>query len=212
MMAAGGTCQLYLITPPVFDPVQFADSLNSALDAGPVACLQIRLKDVDDDLICQAAEQLIPVCHRYEVPVLMNDRPDLALSTGCDGVHVGQDDTPYSKARALLGSDAMIGVTCGCSRHLAIEAANAGADYVAFGAFFRTTTKQARVRATPEILSWWSEISVVPSVAIGGITAANCRPLVDAGADFLAVVSGVWDHADGPARVVRAFERVMAGA
>ena len=140
----------------------------------------------------------------------MNDRPDLALSTGCDGVHVGQDDTPYAEARKLLGADAMIGVTCKASRHLAVDAADAGADYVAFGAFFQTTTKQSTVSATPEILEWWSDLSIVPSVAIGGITVDNCRPLVDAGVDVLAVVGGVWNHPEGEAAAVRAFDKAMA--
>ena len=203
-------CQLYLITPPAFEPSALAERLKAGLDAGPVACLQLRLKDVNDDTIKRAAEVLLPVCHDQGVPVLMNDRPDLALLTGCDGVHVGQDDTPYVEARKHLGPDAMIGVTCKASRHLAIDAADAGADYVAFGAFFQTTTKQSTVRATPETLEWWSDLSIVPSVAIGGITANNCRPLVEAGVDFLAVVSGVWNHPEGEAAAVRAFDKAMA--
>jgi thiamine-phosphate pyrophosphorylase len=203
-------CQLYLITPPAFEPSALAERLNAALGGGPVACLQIRLKDVGDDAIKRATEVLLPVCHEHGVPVLMNDRPDLALLTGCDGAHVGQDDTPYKEARRILGKDAMIGVTCKASPHLAIEAAEAGADYVAFGAFFDTTTKQATASATPEVLEWWSALSPIPSVAIGGITADNCRPLVEAGVDFLAVVGGVWNHPDGEAAAVKAFERAMA--
>jgi thiamine-phosphate pyrophosphorylase len=203
-------CQLYLITPPAFEPSIFAERLKAALGGGPVACLQIRLKEADDDVIKRATEALLPVCHDHGVPVLMNDRPDLALLTGCDGAHVGQDDTPYGEARRILGKDAMIGVTCKASPHLAIEAAEAGADYVAFGAFFQTDTKQATVSATPEILEWWSQLSPIPSVAIGGITADNCRPLVEAGADFLAVVGGVWNHRDGEAAAVKAFGGAMA--
>ncbi len=203
-------CQLYLITPPAFEPSAFAERLRAALGAGPVACLQIRLKDVDDDAVKRATGILLPVCHEHGVPVLMNDRPDLALLTGCDGAHVGQEDRPYKEARRILGKDAMIGVTCKASPHLAIEAAEAGADYVAFGAFFQTSTKQSTVSATPQILEWWSTLSPVPSVAIGGITADNCRPLVEAGVDFLAVVGGVWNHPDGEAAAVRAFEKAMA--
>src|SRR5690606_8559308 len=136
----------------------------------------------------------------------------LALETGCDGVHIGQEDTPYTEARRLLGGRAMIGVTCKASRHLAMEAADAGADYVAFGAFFATDTKQATARAPIEILDWWQSLAVVPCVASGGITAENCGPLVRAGADFLAVVGAVWSHPDGPAAAVRGFERAMAAA
>jgi thiamine-phosphate pyrophosphorylase len=202
-------CQLYLITPPAFEPSALAERLKAALGGGPVACLQIRLKDVDDDKVKRAAEALLPVCHEHGVPVLMNDRPDLALLTGCDGVHVGQDDTSFKDARRILGPDAMIGVTCKASPHLAIEAAEAGTDYVAFGAFFDTDTKQATASATTEILEWWSQLSPIPSVAIGGITADNCGPLVEAGVDFLAVVGSVWNHSYGEAAAVKAFEKAM---
>ncbi len=205
--------QLYLITPPRLDDLSgFADRLAEALDAGPVACLQIRLKDVDDDTVRRAAERLLPVAHARAVPVLMNDSARLAAETGCDGVHVGQEDTPYAEARRVLGGRAMIGVTCHASRHLALEAAEAGADYVAFGAFFPTGTKQAKTRAPLEILEWWQSIALIPCVAIGGITPENCGPLVEAGADFLAVVGSVWNHPDGPGAAVRAFERAMAAA
>jgi len=204
--------QLYLITPPRIDDIDgFADRLAEALDAGPVACLQIRLKDVDDDTVGRVTEHLVEVSHARGVPVLMNDRPDLAQSTGCDGAHVGQEDTPYAEARRLLGGRAMIGVTCHASRHLAMEAAEAGADYVAFGAFFPTDTKEAKTRAPLEILEWWQDIALVPCVAIGGITPENCRPLVEAGADFLAVVGSVWNHPQGPGAAVKAFEKAMAG-
>ena len=111
-----------------------------------------------------------------------------------------------------MGGRAMIGVTCHASRHLAMEAAEAGADYVAFGAFFPTGTKDAKARAPLEILEWWQDIALTPCVAIGGITPENCGPLVEAGADFLAVIGSVWNHPDGPAAAVRAFERAMAGA
>lgn len=205
--------QLYLITPPRLDDIDgFADRLAEALDAGPVACLQIRLKDSDDDTVRRATERLLPVAHAREVPVLMNDSARLALETGCDGVHVGQEDTPYAEARRLLGGAAMIGVTCHASRHLAMAAAEAGADYVAFGAFFATDTKDAKTRAPLDILTWWQDIALIPAVAIGGITPGNCGPLVAAGADFLAVVGSVWNHPDGPAAAVKAFERAMAGA
>ena len=202
-------CQLYLITPPAFEPAALAERLKAALGGGPVACLQIRLKEADDDTIKRATESLLPICHDHGVPVLMNDRPDLALLTGCDGVHVGQDDTPYADARRILGPDAMIGVTCKASPHLAIQAAEAGTDYVAFGAFFQTSTKQATASASLDILEWWSTLSPIPSVAIGGITADSCRPLMEAGADFLAVVGGVWNYPDGEAAAVKAFEKAM---
>ncbi len=139
----------------------------------------------------------------------MNDRPDLAAELGCDGVHVGQDDTPYDEARRILGDNRIVGVTCHDSRHLAMEAADAGADYVALGAFYPTETKTPKSRARPDLLEWWSGIMEVPCVAIGGITVENAAPLVSAGADFLAVSAGVWAHPDGPAAAVRAFNAVI---
>ena len=203
------SCRLYLITPPAIEPVAFRDKLAEALDAGDVAAIQLRLKDVDDDAIKRAAEVLLPVADAQGVTFIMNDRPDLAAETGCDGVHIGQQDADYDAARAAVGGDRVVGVTCHDSRHLAMEAGEAGADYVAFGAFFPTTTKQASHQADVELLAWWSEIMLVPVVAIGGITQTNCRPLVEAGADFLAVVSAVWDHPDGPGAAVAEFNRIF---
>lgn len=217
---AGSSCRLYLITPPELDGAAlpaFAEALAEALDAGDVACLQIRLKSHDgvpapDDAIRRATQTLLPIARARDVAVLMNDRPDLAVELGCDGVHIGQEDSGYAEARRLVGADAIVGVTCHASRHLAMEAAEAGADYVAFGAFFATTTKSPKAAARPELLRWWSELMEVPCVAIGGITAANCAPLVAAGADFLAVSSGVWNYPEGPARAVTAFARAIDAA
>jgi len=203
-------CRLYLITPPRLDPGHFRDQLSAALDAADVGAVQLRLKDADDDAIRRAADALLPVADSRGVVFILNDRPDLAAETGCDGVHIGQTDAAYSEARATVGSEAIIGVTCHDSRDLAIEACERGADYVAFGAFFPTDTKQAKTRADVSILEWWSHVMVSPSVAIGGITPENCAPLVNAGADFLAVVSAVWDHPDGPAASIEAFNRVIA--
>ena len=205
-------CELYLITPPTIEIDAFAKDLAAALDAGPVACLQLRLKDVSDDEIKRAAEALLPVCHERGVPLLMNDRPDLALLTGCDGAHVGQQDTPYAEARRILGDEAMIGVTCHNSLHLAMEAAESGADYVAFGAFYPTETKEILHHAEIETLESWSAFTTVPCVAIGGISLDNAQPLIDAGADFLAVITAVWKHPEGPAAAVKAFEELMARA
>jgi thiamine-phosphate pyrophosphorylase len=209
LIAAEGT-RLYLVTPAALDPNEFRDLLAAALDAGDVAAVQLRLKDVDDDAIRRACDALRPVAQQRGVAFLLNDRPDLAAQTGCDGVHVGQQDTPYAEARAVLGPDRIVGVTCHASRDLATDAAEAGADYVAFGAFFPTTTKVSGHRADLEILQWWAEIMTVPCVAIGGITPENCAPLVAAGADFLAVVSAVWNAPDGPAAAVRNFEQAIA--
>lgn len=201
-----------MITPAAFEPRAFARELAAALDAGDVACLQLRLKDAPDHEILRAAEIVMPICVRHDVAFIVNDRPDLAKKSGADGVHVGQDDASYQDARLALGPDKIVGVTCHDSRHLAMEAADAGADYVAFGAFFPTSTKEAKSKADPEILGWWSDIMTVPCVAIGGITVDNCAPLVEAGADFLAVVSGVWNYPRGPAQAIKDFNAVIERA
>lgn len=204
-------CRLYLITPPVLDDLAaFGRDLAAALDGGDVAALQIRLKDAPDDVIVAAVEVLSPIARSRGVAVILNDRPDLAARLGCDGVHIGQGDAPYAQARKLMGPGAMIGVTCHDSRHLAMEAAEAGADYVAFGAFFPTTTKDAPTTADPEILSIWQEVMETPCVAIGGITADNAAALATAGADFLAVSAGVWKHPGGPTAGVAALNAAIA--
>ena len=205
-------CRLYLITPPRLEPAAFASVLDGALEAGDVACVQLRLKDVDDDVVRRASATLMPLCHARDVAFLVNDRPDLAADVGADGVHIGQQDTDCASARRLLGDDAIVGVSCHDSRHLAMEAAEAGADYVAFGAFYPTHTTRPKTRARPEILEWWSELMEIPSVAIGGIVADNCAPLIAAGADFLAVIAGVWDYEGGPAAAVKAFGEAIARA
>lgn len=155
---------------------------------------------------------LAPVAQSRDVAFLMNDRPDLARETGCDGVHIGADDAPYEEARRIVSDEAIVGVTCKGSYHLAMEAADAGADYVAFGAYFPTATKTTTTRAPLELLETWQSIATVPCVAIGGIAAGNCAPVASAGADFLAVSSGVWAHPDGPAEAVRAFETAIRDA
>lgn len=204
-------CRLYLITPPRIDDLAaFGHQLAQALDAGDVAALQVRLKDAPDNIIAAVIDVVMPIAHARGVAVILNDRPDLAARLGCDGVHVGQLDAPYAEARKLMGPDRMVGVTCHDSRHLAMEAAEAGADYVAFGAFYPTTTKDAPTRAEPEILTIWQELMETPCVAIGGITAANARPLAAAGADFLAVSAGVWNDPEGPAHAVKALNAAIA--
>ena len=205
-------CRLYLVTPPVLQPAAFAVQLAEALDAGDVACVQLRLKDVDDDAVRRAVDVLRPIAQERDVAFILNDRPDLAAQTGCDGVHVGQSDASYRDARKAVGPGAIVGVTCHDSRHLAMEAAEAGADYVAFGAFYPTSTKPSDYRPEPELLTWWAELMETPCVAIGGITPDNCAPLVAAGADFIAVVTAVWNHAEGPGAGVRAFNQAIAAA
>jgi thiamine-phosphate pyrophosphorylase len=204
-------CRLYLITPARLDDLAaFGHVLAHALDAGDVAALQIRLKGVPDEIVAAAVDALTPIAASRGAAVILNDRPDLAARLGCDGVHIGQDDTPLAEARRIVGPDRTIGVTCHDSLHLAMEAAEGGADYVAFGAFFPTTTKDASTRADPELVTGWQQDMVVPCVAIGGITVATARQIAAAGADFIAVSAGVWSYGDGPSAAVKAFNAEIA--
>jgi thiamine-phosphate pyrophosphorylase len=203
------SCQLYLITPPQFDVAAFSVQLERAFTGGPIAALQLRLKRVSDADVLLAGKALLPICNAANCALIINDRADLAKAIGADGVHLGQSDGDIRIARTLLGADAQIGITCHNSRHLAMEAGDAGADYVAFGAFFPTTTKEPPDFAEPEILQWWSGLMEVPCVAIGGITPDNAKPLIAAGADFLAVSASVWQHQNGPTAAVQAFHALF---
>lgn len=206
-------CRLYLITPPTIPDIDaFARDLGEALDAGDVAALQIRLKPADDAAIRAAVAALAPVAQARGVAVILNDSPDLARETGCDGVHVGQSDMGVGEARRLMGPQAMIGATCHDSRDLAMEAAEAGADHVAFGAFFPTGTKDTTHRPELDILTIWQETTEVPCVAIGGVTVDTAQAVARAGADFVAVSAGVWNHPQGPAAAVRAFNAAFLAA
>lgn len=201
-------CQLYLISPLDVSG-DFPEQLARALDAGPVAAFQLRLKGLDEHEAAALAKPLQELCAARDVTFIVNDSVSLAKRIGADGVHLGQDDGDVREARERLGKDAQIGVTCHGSRHLALEAAEAGADYVAFGAFYPTTTKQVSHEARPALLRWWHVWAELPSVAIGGITLDNAAPLIEAGADFLAVSAGVWQHPQGPEAAVAGFVRLM---
>jgi thiamine-phosphate pyrophosphorylase len=201
-------CQLYLISPPAID-IGFVDRLAAAFDGGDVAAFQLRLKGVDDHAIAALADPIQKLCADREVAFIVNDSIGLAKRLGADGVHLGQEDGDPRDARAQLGPKVQIGVTCHDSRHLSMEAGEAGADYVAFGAFFPTTTKETSHCPDPSILGWWTTLFELPCVAIGGVTAENAAPLVAAGADFLAVSGAVWAHPKGPGAGVAAFAGVL---
>ena len=202
-------CQLYLISPPDVGG-DFPAQLELALSAGSVAAFQFRVKGVDQHEAAALAEPLQAICAAHDVAFIVNDSVALAKRLKADGVHLGQGDGDVREARELLGPDAQIGVTCHNSRHLAMEAAEAGADYVAFGAFYPTETKHVDHVAELDTLQKWSMVTEVPCVAIGGVTPDNAKPLIDAGADFLAVSSGVWNHPKGPAEAVKAFNALLA--
>jgi thiamine-phosphate pyrophosphorylase len=207
-------CQLYLITPQhVPDVAAFVGQLEQALAGGPVAALQLRLKldgvaATDEDILA-LARAVKPLLDVHDVALILNDRPDLVSMCQADGVHVGQGDASVAAARKLVAADIQIGVTCHDSRHLAMEAGEAGADYVAFGAFFPTRTKVTTAIPAPEIITWWTNLTEIPCVAIGGITSENAAPLIAAGADFIAVSSGVWNHSQGPKQAVMEFNQLF---
>jgi thiamine-phosphate pyrophosphorylase len=199
--------KLYLISPQTVGG-SFPDRLRAALAPGLASAFQLRVKDTDEHELARLAEPLQRICADGDVAFIVNDSVALAKRLGADGVHLGQSDGDIREARALLGPSAQIGRTCHDSRHLAMEAGEAGADYVAFGAFYPTTTKPSDYRPDPSILRWWSTLFEIPCVAIGGITAGNAKPLVEAGADFLAVSQAVWGK-DDPAAAVSEFEEIL---
>ena len=202
-------CQLYLISPLDVSGA-FSEKLEQALSAGPVAAFQFRVKGIDQHDAAALAAPLQEICARHDVALIVNDSISLAKRLKADGVHLGQGDGDARDAREQLGRDAQIGVTCHNSRHLAMEAAEAGADYVAFGAFFPTNTKEVEHIAELGTVQKWTLVTEIPCVAIGGITPDNAKPLIEAGADFLAVSGAVWNHPQGPAEAVKAFNALLA--
>tara|TARA_Y100001970_G_scaffold19801_2_gene22375 strand:- start:17592 stop:18242 length:651 start_codon:yes stop_codon:yes gene_type:complete len=203
--------RIYLITPPKIDLTIFPSTLTQALDGGDVACVQLRLKGSNSEEIKRSTEPLLRICHDRDIPLIINDTPELVEGLGADGVHIGLDDGEYRNARNILGDEYIIGVSCYDSKHRAIVAAEDGADYVAFGAFFHTQTKKARANPNPDILRWWAESTVVPCVAIGGIDQENCNTLLDAGADFIAVINSVWNYPKGPKEAIKKFNALIEG-
>lgn len=209
--------RLYLITPPKIDLQTFPAKLEEAFSGGDIACVQLRLKDARDEEILAAAGVLEPIIHRHGAAFILNDRPDLVSACKADGVHLGQEDLerwPIAKTRKVVGEDGIIGVSCHASKHLAMQAGEEGADVVAFGAFYETKSKPMEKllkwgTPEPDILTWWSTHTVLPCIAIGGITPANAAPLITAGADFIAVITAVWQHAAGPAAAVQELNEIV---
>jgi len=202
-------CKLYLITPEIFEPEVLSGHLAAAIESGNVACVQLRMKNASPEQLTEAINILRPTVQKRDVAFILNDDPILALKTGCDGVHIGQSDIPYKDARAIVGNEAIVGITCLDSIDVAMQAAEQGADYVAFGAFFPSKTKVSKGQPTINIIETWNTITTVPCVAIGGIRPENCEPLISAGADFLAIVSAVWEHPSGPAAAIKEFNEII---
>jgi thiamine-phosphate pyrophosphorylase len=213
----GHPCRLYLISPPRFELEAFAEQLRTAISGGDVGSFQLRMKDADDKSIKAAAAHLLPICREHDIAFIINDRPDIAMEVGADGAHLGQDDLsfwPIDKTRQIMGPDFVIGISCHDSSHMAMQAGEDGADYVAFGAFHPTKSKSAEKLAQygtpkPDMLEWWYHYTVLPCVAIGGMTPENCGPMVAAGADFIAAITAVWEHKQGPAKAVAQFNAAI---
>ena len=213
--------QLYMISPPAIELASFVQQLEEALIAGAesavIGAFQLRLKEADDAQVMEAARACMPLCNDHGVAFILNDRPDLVVELGADGVHLGQEDLdiwPLEKVRSMFSEDMAIGISCHASTHMAMDAGDRGADYVAFGAFHPTKSKpmeKLEKYGMPEceILEWWSTYTVIPSVAIGGMTPENCTPMVEAGVDFIAAINSIWAHEYGAAAAVKAFEKVL---
>ncbi len=200
----GHKSQLYLVSPPRIDLSDFSETFHQVLSLADVASFQLRLKDVPDTTIIEATAKLMPIAHEYDVAFVLNDRPDLAHQLNTDGVHVGQEDMPYGEAREIVGPDRIVGVTCHDSRHLAMTAAEQGADYVAFGAFYPSATKDSKaINISLDILTWWQEMMNIPCVAIGGIGVGTAGKIAAAGADFIAISNGIWNYPHGAAESIR---------
>ena len=201
--------KLYLISPANLNINKFIILLDEVLNTGLASCFQLRLKNLKDQEIIEISAALKPICNKYGIPFILNDRLDLAIRVGADGVHLGEDDGSILDARKLLGPKAIIGASCYNSKHLAMVAAEQGADYVAFGAFFDTKTKKAKIKAEISTIEDWVLISDIPCVAIGGIESSNCHELIKAGADFIAVVGSIWNHKDNPSDAIKNFKNII---
>lgn len=201
-------CEIYLLTPDRIDLTRFPDMLAQVLDAAPVAAVQLRLKGIQEAELQKAIEVLCPIVQQRDIAFILNDRPDLAVKMGCDGAHIGLEDGNITQARNLL-ENMQLGVSCYGSRHQAMQAGEVGADYVAFGPFFPSPSKEGEVVADTSLLKWWSTLMELPCVAIGGITAENCAPLIENGADFLAVISAVWNHPQGPEQGIKTLYKTI---
>ncbi len=211
--------KLYLISPPRFELSDFRKELELAFKGGEIPVFQLRMKSeskegaltepADNNEIKKAVRELKGLCNDNNCLFILNDEVSLAAELNCDGVHVGVDDMSVVDARKIMGEGKFIGASCYASVDKAFTAGEQGTDYVAFGVFYDTQTKAAKGRAKPELIEFWSKYTVLPSVAIGGIKINNAKPIIDAGADFIAVVTGVWDHEKGADSAVKEFNELF---
>jgi thiamine-phosphate pyrophosphorylase len=203
------TPRLYLITPPAFEPVAFAATLKAALGAADVACVRLAL-DAGEEAQRRAADALRPVCAAADVALVIAEQVRLVAPLGLDGVHLGDPARgAVRKAREALGVERIVGAFAGASRHKAMTAAEAGADYVAMGPV-RAGALGDRAEADPDLFAWWQEMIEAPCVAEGGMTPAIARALRGS-ADFVAVRRSVWEAPEGPAAALAAYAAALGG-
>jgi thiamine-phosphate pyrophosphorylase len=200
--------QIYLISPPKIELLNFSKRLEKALKTNLVPVFQLRLKEYSNFELTQIAKEIKKICDNNNCLFLLNDSLEIALNVGANGVHLGVEDGSILSARKNSPENFLIGASCYDSRHLAMKAGEQGADYLSFGAFFESKTKKSRGNPGLEILEWSNEILNLPTVAIGGITTDNCAPLVKSGVDFLSVISYVWNYPEGEKAALMKLSKV----
>lgn len=199
--------KIYLISPPNFVEKEFFDNLKNALKTGLVSAFQLRVKNYSNKEVENLARQVKKVCLDYNCPFLLNDYLDIALNLNLEGVHLGCEDENIALARKSSHKNFIIGASCYDSKHLAFEACEQGANYISFGTFFPSITKNSKGKPEKEIISWANEILDLPTVAIGGINDSNCSSLIKEGVDFLAIISYVWNHQKGVEFALKSISR-----
>jgi thiamine-phosphate pyrophosphorylase len=203
-------CGLYLVVPSALAAEnslgRLAEDLAAALEAGDIACVLLRTGGLDDRTALRAARRLGPIAQARDVAFLVKDRPEVARDGGADGLHMSRADAPVATLREAVGPEAIVGLSCGLSRHDAMLAGEAGADYVAFEG---VAGEEAELK---DLLGWWQALMTLPCVARAGVTLETAAALARAGADFLALEDIVWRHPEGPAAAVAAFAARLAEA
>ena len=185
---------IYLISPQNIKNDRFYGELNQVLKTNKVKFFQLRLKKTSTSNLLKISKEIKKIAKKNNVKFLINDKPFVAKSVGADGCHIGQKDMDIISARKILGNKKIIGVTCHNSKRLAIKAKNNGANYIAFGSFFKSYTKKTVYRANLEILRWAKKKINIPTVAIGGINSSNCKKILSNGADFIACSNYIWNN------------------
>ena len=185
---------IYLISPQKIRGSQFYEELQQVLKTNKVKYFQLRLKKISDRNLLKISKKIKKIVRKNNVKFLINDKPSIAKRVGADGCHIGQKDINFTRSRKILGKSKIIGITCHNSKKLALNAKRQGANYVAFGSFFESSTKKTAFKANLEILRWTKKKISMPIVAIGGINSINYKKILTSGADFIACSSYIWNN------------------